>query len=189
MQSRQRKEHWIEEEKRKAMRTALKSFYGRSSVTISIASPARGPRHDEAERDARSPRLLPFLRDDDTRKTNAERRMMMTRNRRRRMTTGSDSRRSVLPRSAFVIGAVAGCKWWDGRLMRLCRRRGNQTPTDPVSTSSPGIHASFVRSRTEITRCVGRRATTNIVIAIKSRRNLSVCRAIRSMNQVGWVTS
>lgn len=157
MQSRQRKERRIEEEKRKAMRIALKSFYGRSSVTISIASPARGPRHDEAEDEtrvwsgARSPRLLPLRGDDDTRKTNAKRRMMMTRNRRRRMTTGSDSRRSVLPRSAFVIGAAAGCKWWDGRLMRLCRRRGNQTPTDPVSTSSPGIRASFVRSRTEIT--------------------------------------
>jgi len=49
------------------MRIALKSFYGQSSVTISIASPARARRRDtrhETKRDARARARSRLLRDE-----------------------------------------------------------------------------------------------------------------------------
>ncbi|KYQ48025.1 hypothetical protein ALC60_12985 [Trachymyrmex zeteki] len=153
MRLQQRKERRIEEEKRKAMRIALKSFYGRRR------------RRDKTKRDAgfcraRS-RLLRFAARGGGRQRRRRRRRRRGRGRGRWVASGP--RREVHSSSGRRLGDGAVCKWWDGRLMRFVSPTWKSDTYGPVSISPPGRHTrSGAPNRGSA--CVGRR-TTNIVIA------------------------
>ncbi|KYN27105.1 hypothetical protein ALC57_03448 [Trachymyrmex cornetzi] len=151
MRLQQRKERRIEEEKRKAMRIALKSFYGRRR--------GEEKRQNETKRDAGFCRARSRLLRSAARGGGRRRR----RRRRGGRRVASGPRREVHSSSGRRQGDGAACKWWDGRLMRFVSPTWKPDTYGPVSISPPGRHTrSGAPNRGSA--CVGRR-TTNIVIA------------------------